>query len=102
MGTRIDLNKKLQKILGSNNVYYNPDGSIKLKYPCIVYSIDYDDDMYADNSRFIKNRRYTLTLITRIADDPCIEALPDNFINCHLTRVYKVDGLHHYSFSLYY
>ena len=41
MGTRIELQLKLEEILGSRHVYFQPPASIKMTYPAIVYELDF-------------------------------------------------------------
>ena len=38
MGTRLELQKKLEELLGSRNVYYQPPSTVKMAYPAIVYN----------------------------------------------------------------
>lgn len=38
MGTRIELQSKLEELLGSRQVYYQPPETVKMEYPAIVYS----------------------------------------------------------------
>ena len=40
MGTRLELHNKLEGFLGNKHVYYQPPASVKMEYPCIVYSKD--------------------------------------------------------------
>lgn len=101
MGSRIDLNKKLQDILGSGNVYYNPDASLTLKYPCFLYSLSNTDTFYADGIRYTDYRNYTVTYITRKADDEPLKKMFDSFAFCRFERSYKADGLYHYVFNVY-
>ena len=35
---RLIFHNKLRNTLGSNNVYFQPPESVKLKYPAVVYS----------------------------------------------------------------
>ena len=37
MGTRLELQSKLEEILGSRQVYYQPPETVKMEYPAIVY-----------------------------------------------------------------
>ncbi len=38
MGTRVELQSKLEELLGSKEVYYNRPEDRLMKYPAIVYS----------------------------------------------------------------
>lgn len=98
---RMDLHKILCDLLGSDNVYYQPPPSIKMKYPCIVYSLSYINSMYADNSNYVDSKRYDITLIDRDPDSEYIDKLKD-LPMCSFDRSYAVDGLHHTVYRLYF
>jgi len=97
--SRVELDRILRTTLGTDHVYYDPPESFKLKYPCIVYSLSRHQDMFADNRRYFRTKRYTLVYITRDADDPMVETL-DDLEYCHLNRPYTADGLFHYAYDI--
>ena len=99
--TRIELDKILRSTLGSANVYFDPPESFKLNYPCIVYSLGGHSEVFADDNRYYMMKRYTLTYITRNADDPMVEKL-DGLKYCRLSRPYTADGLFHYAYDIYF
>ena len=47
MASRLDLQSKLEKLLGNKNVYYQPPESLKMEYPAIRYSRSDIDSKYA-------------------------------------------------------
>ena len=100
MGSRIDLNKRLQDIMGSGQVYYNPDASLTLRYPCFLYSLSNADITYADGLHYAEHRNYTVTYITRNADDEPFKKMFGAFAFCRFERMYKTDGLYHYVFNV--
>lgn len=101
MGLRLDLQAKLEEILGSRNVYFQPIPSLALKYPCIVYGRTPGDPMYADNLKYIKADRYQVTLISRNPEDPVRIKIEDLLFSRYETRqVY--DNLYHDVFDVYY
>ena len=51
MASRLNLHNELIKMLGTNNVYYQPPESIKMKYPAIVYSKSNIRSTFANDSR---------------------------------------------------
>ena len=100
MVTRMDLHKILCDILGSSNVYYQPPESMKIKYPGVVYFLDDIQPLFADDIKYKKDKRYTVTLITK---DP----EPDKFIDdilelkyCNFERSYVVENLNHFVFEI--
>ena len=99
--TRVDLDRLLRTTLGSTNVYFDPPESFKLKYPCVVYSYESNAEFHADDSTYHRRKRYSMTYITKNADDPKADEFAD-LRYCKLSRAYTADGLWHYAFELYY
>lgn len=99
--TRVELDRILRATLGSTNVYFDPPESIKIKYPCIVYSLNNHHERRAENAPYIKMKRYSMTYITKDADDPMADTLED-LEYCHLNRPYASDGLYHYAYDIYF
>lgn len=99
--TRVELHHKLVSMLGSNNVYFDPPENFKLQYPCIVYYLEGLADSSADNQVYRRMRRYSLTYITPIAEDPFAEELAD-IRYCTLNRPYTVSDLYHWAYTLFY
>lgn len=100
--TRLDLDEELRTALGSENVYYQPPESIKLKYPCIIYSRDLIDAKYADNKTYNTTNRYDVVIISKDPDFPLFDEFIHLFPMCRYDRSYTVDNLNHTAFSLYY
>lgn len=101
MGQRIDLQRTLETILGSDNVYFQPPPTIRLDYPCIVYKRSSGDTQFADDKPYTFMVRYTVTLIQRHPESAVfdkIAALP----MCTYDRFYATDGLNHDVFNLYF
>ena len=101
MASRIELNEELVSLLGSRNVYFQPPETIKIKYPCIVYSLDDVDIDYADNLPYMITKRYQLTVIDK---DPA-STIRDEVIflpKCSFVRAFTSDNLNHYVFQIYY
>lgn len=101
MGTRIELQKLLEELLGSRNVYYKPPESVKMKYPAIVYFKSGIAVKKADNSLYKKDRRYTVTVIDRQPDNPVIDKLLE-LPMCSYDRFYISSNLDHDVLTLYY
>lgn len=101
MNDRQELQAKLVDILGSNDVYYQPPESIKLKYPCIVYHLADIRIDNADDVKYRKYSRYTVTYITKNAEDRFIDKLMDAFDYCSFDRTYSADHLIHYVVTIF-
>lgn len=101
MASRLELHQKLVSILGSNYVYFQAPTNRILHYPCIKYSEDRRDFRYADNTKFLKNKAYTVTIID---EDPESE-IPDlleQLPYCSHNRTYSAEGLYHFVYRLFY
>lgn len=101
MAKRLKLQSKLEELLGSGNVYEQPPESVKIKYPCIVYSKNNIDTKYADNKKYIMKDRYEIIVIDRMPDNPVINKLLE-LSYCTYDRHYNSDNLSHDVFTLYY
>lgn len=101
MATRLELQAKLEELLGMKHVYYNPPETLKLEYPAIVYSKSRIETRKANNSTYSKNTRYDITVIDKRPDNPVIDKLME-LPYCSYDRPYKSDNLYHDVLSLYY
>ena len=95
------MQSKLEELLGSKNVYYQPPESVKMEYPAIRYSVDDIDKKSANDAAYIITKRYELTVISKRPDDPVIDKLLQ-LPMCSFERHYVSNNLNHYVFTLYY
>ena len=65
MGTRLELQSKLEELLGCRHVYYQSPESVKMEYPAIRYSRSRIDSERADDTAYLKHKRYELIVISR-------------------------------------
>lgn len=101
MASRIELQKTLEELLGSKQVYYQPPESLKMSYPAIVYYKSKVETKKANNSTYLTNIRYDITVIDKLPDNPVINKLM-KLQHCSYDRSYKLDGLNHDVLTLYY
>ena len=101
MGSRLELQTKLETLLGSRNVYFQPPESVKLKYPCIVYQRSKIDSRFADNNPYIHKIRYDVTLIDKNPDSDILGKLAKLSLCAH-QRHFTADNLNHDVYILYY
>lgn len=101
MGNRLRLQIELELILGNKNVYFNPPENLKMDYPCIRYEMSNINTTHADNTAYINNKQYTITLIH---NDPDTKIVNDLLSMKHTSfdRSYTSDNLYHFVFSRYY
>lgn len=102
MASRLELHEELCKILGSRNVYYQPPKSIKMQYPCIVYSKAGVSKHNANNKAYIKTNEYDGVTIDYDPDSEIADNILDHFEMCSLSDGYTADNLNHRPFKLYY
>lgn len=98
---RIDLQNKLEEILGSRNVYFQPPESMKMNYPAIVYSRSGIKNDFANDKVYMQSYVYTVTVIDKDPDSEItckIAELP----NCKFDRNFKSGNLNHDVFTLYF
>lgn len=101
MATRLELQSKLEEILGSRNVYYQTPDSKKMDYTAIRFSLEKKSARYANDSKYSKMNRYQLIVISKRPDDPVIDKLLD-LPYCSYDRPYISDNLYHDVLTIYY
>ncbi len=98
---REELGKKLRILLNSDNVYFQPPETSKIKYPCIIYKLSDIDTDFADNCSYMTRKQYLLTIIDKNPDSELpdkISKLPFSRFN----RFFTKDNLNHWVFTLYF
>ena len=98
--TRIELHMILENILGIINVYFQPPENLKLSYPCIVYERSGSKNEYADNLKYLKHGRYTVTYIDQDPDSHIISEL-EELPYCTFDRHFISDNRNHWVFTIY-
>lgn len=99
MAPRIQLQKLLSNLLGSDNVYFQPPPEFKMEYPCIVYHVDRIHSRSADNAVYRIENRYTLTVIDPNPDSDIpqkVALLP----RCLHDRHFNTSNLNHDVFNI--
>lgn len=98
---RRTLQSKLEGLINSTNVYFQPPESVQLKYPCIVYKLSSDISLFAENNTYFNKNQYTLTIIDRSPESELIEKIRELSLLSFTTH-FMANNLHHYVFSLYF
>ena len=99
---RLDLHAKLVGMLGTDNVYFDPPESVKIKYPCIIYTRRSGDSLYANDMPYRFTQSYDVTYIDRNPDSDTLLKIATGFPMVRYDRHYTADNLHHDTFVLYY
>ncbi len=102
MASRLNLHEELCTILGSRNVYYDPPESVKMKYPCIRYSLSGVDKHNASDKRYRSTNRYEVVVIETDADSAIPDKILSHFPMCSFDTGYTAGNLHHKVYTLYY
>ena len=101
MASRLELQTKLEELLGNRNVYYQPPSSIEMSYPAIRYSKTKHNKKHADDKIYLKTNCYEIIVIAKQPDIPVIDKLSE-LPMCSWDRNYISDNLYHDVFTLYY
>ena len=107
MGKRESLQMKLEAIIGieepngDKHVYFNSPSGHNMVYPAIRYSLKIINGSYANNSVFLQQKAYELTLIDRNPDSEYVEKILQ-LPYCKFDRFYTADNLNHWTFTLFY
>ena len=102
MASRLELQRRLEEILGSNNVYYQPPENVRMKYPCFVYEQYTTFNPHADDKSYLYLPGYQVTIIDYDPDSPLKEKIINSIPMCRWSRHYVSDNLNHDVFVVYY
>ena len=98
---RTDLHEFLVGMLGSRYVYYQPPASVKLHYPCILYSLARVPKLVANNDKYLYHKVYQIIVIDEDPDSEIAEKFMA-LARCEFERQYAADNLNHFVFTYYY
>lgn len=101
MSDRLELDALLREILGSNNTYFQPPESIKMRYPAIVYSRNGIFNQHANNGVYNQSTEYQLIVIDKDPDSEIVKKI-SMLPKCTFDRHYNTDNLNHDVFTIYY
>ena len=101
MGTRLELQSKLEEILGSRQVYYQTPETVKMEYPAIVYFRVKIQTGNANDRVYLKTNKYSIIVISKRPEDSLIDRIL-GLSYCVHERAYKFDNLYHDVFMLYF
>lgn len=99
--SRQNLQKKLEELLGTKNVYFQPPASMKMEYTAIRFSLKNMDVRYANNAIYSRMNCYEIIVIARRPEDPVNDKIMD-LPYCKFDRHYDSDNLSHDVYTLYF
>ena len=100
MATRLKLQARLEEILGSENVYFQPPANIAMRYPCIIYKREKERADYADDSLYLLVKNYLVTVVDRDPDSQIPDAI-QKLRYAQFDRFFASDNLNHWVFRIY-
>lgn len=106
MNRRLELHTILCDILGcptSGNdcrAYFQPPATVRMKYPAIIYNLESIDGVYADDTSYLANKRYAVTLVVSDPDTDMVDRIM-TIQTARFDRAYTSDNLNHYIFEIY-
>lgn len=95
-----ELQAIFEELLESENVYYNPPASVRMKYDAIVFTRSSIKNVSANNSVYRQLYAYQVTTITYDPDAPIIDKI-SKLPRCTWNRSYVNENLHHNVFTIY-
>lgn len=98
---RLKLQTLLEETINSSRVYFQPPETVKLSYPCIVYSRNDLDIKFANDNPYKHKAKYNLIVIDRNPDSDIIEKIA-MLPMCSFERHYTKDNLNHDVYNIYY
>ena len=101
MGTRLELQNKLEELLGSRNVYYQAPPSTGMNYPAILYSKEGLKTEYANGVKYSTKTKYQAIVIDKRPDNPVINKILELPYSSY-DRSYNSDNLYHDTLTLFY
>lgn len=101
MDRRLELHEVLSGIQGVKKAYFQPPETVKLVYPCIIYSLK-RVDMRSANDLPYKNRDGYDVMIIDFDPDSKIRRTLESMPLSNFDRAFSKDGLNHWNYTLYY
>lgn len=101
MASRLDLQNKLEELLGNKNVYYRPPANVSMQYPAIRYSKSKIELKKADNTAYLKRTKYEIIVIDLKPDNNVIDKILELPYSSY-DRNYISNNLNHDVITLYY
>lgn len=90
----------LEELIGSRNVYFQPPESLRIKYPCIVYSLQNVSNRFANNDIYKQDHFYELVLVDSNPDSEIFKKMCKN-PKFRFKNFYVSDNLNHFVFESY-
>ena len=85
-------------------VYFQPPHNVKLKYPCIIYSLNRIETKHANGKRYLSFPVYSITVIDYDPDSIIQKRILDLDDSCFVSfdRFFTSDNLNHWVYTIEY
>lgn len=83
------------------HVYFQPPATVRMSYPCIVYTWSNDDTIYADNRPYRSMKAYDVMVIDKNPDSEIPGKVAELPMAKFKTR-YQKENLYHTVYGLYF
>lgn len=99
--TRLSLHNILIEQTGVEHCYYSPPSNLRMQYPCIIYELSGESNIFADDLPYVETRQWTVTVVDSDPDSE-IPAKLKALRFCRFDRGFASDNLNHFVFTLFY
>lgn len=100
--SRSEFHSVVKNAVGAGvTVYFQPKSNITMQYPCIVYERARGETDFANNHPYLRNKRYTLTVIDRDPDSVIPERIAELEMCVH-SSFFVSENLNHDVFDVFF
>lgn len=99
--TRLSLHNLLLEQTGVKNCYYSPPSNLRMRYPCIIYELSGESNIFADDIPYVESRQWAVTVVDSNPDSE-IPAKLKALRYCRFDRAFTSENLNHFVFTLFY
>ena len=71
-----------------------------MSYPAIVYELNDIQDIYANNSTYLRHKSYSITLMDKNPDNTYVEAIA-NLPKSKFNRFFVTENINHWVFTVF-
>lgn len=101
MNRKNDISRSLHTLPLNDRIEFQPNESVKLKFPCIVYKFVGYRVFRADDGRHITREQYSVTHIYKDPTQNLRETILSLFLYVSFDRGFVNDNLYHDVYTVY-
>lgn len=99
--TRLSLHNLLVEQTGVEHCYYSPPSNLRMHYPCIIYELSGESNIFADDIPYVHARQWAITVVDKDPDSE-IPIKLKQLRYCRFDRAFTSENLNHFVFTLFY